>query len=148
LFSKNFCAYQFVSLDITSTSSGVQNNPKYSRGSSKSTSMPGLPVNGKCGHSAPDFAYMSWCMLQLSLTFSSSSELTLCSPRDEICTLFHCHYSICSQKYHYIVLQQFIQHLFIIYTHLVTRTWHNVYSQKLKPRAAIKHSAPSCHTLK
>jgi hypothetical protein len=78
-----------VSLAITSAISGVQNNSKYSRGllgSSKSTFMPGLPVNGKRGHSAPNFAYMPGCMLLFSLTFSSSSELMLCSIHDGILT--------------------------------------------------------------
>jgi hypothetical protein len=45
---------------------------------------------------------MSCCMLLLSLTFSSSSELTLCSPSDKIFTFISCHYYIRSQKYHYI----------------------------------------------
>jgi hypothetical protein len=48
--------------------------------------MPGLPVNGEHGYSAPDFAHMPCCMLLLSLTFSSSTELTLSSPDDEIFT--------------------------------------------------------------
>jgi hypothetical protein len=55
-------------------------------GSIKSKLMSGLLVNGKRGHSAPAFAHMPCCMLVLSLTFSSSSELTLCSPHDEIFT--------------------------------------------------------------
>jgi hypothetical protein len=50
------------------------------------TFMLGLPVNGKCGRSAPDFTHMSCCMLLLSLTFSSSSKLMLHSPYDEILT--------------------------------------------------------------
>lgn len=44
-----------------------------------------------------------------------------------------------------IPLKQFVQHFLIIYTHLLARTWHNVFSQKLEPRTAIKHSAPSCY---
>jgi hypothetical protein len=35
------------------------------------------------GHSAPDFVHMPCCMLLLSLTFPSSSQLTFCSPLDE-----------------------------------------------------------------
>jgi hypothetical protein len=36
------------------------------------------------------------------------------------------------------------------HAHLLAKTCHNVYWQKLKPRTAscIKQSAPSCHTLK
>jgi hypothetical protein len=86
VFSKNFCEYRFVSLAITSAISAVQNNSEYPKGllgSSKSTFLPGLPVNGKRGHSEPDFAHMQCYMLLLSLTFSSS-ELTLCCPHDEI----------------------------------------------------------------
>jgi hypothetical protein len=49
--------------------------------------MPGLPVNGKCGHSAPDFAHMPCCTLLLSLTFSSSSQLTLYSSHADIFAL-------------------------------------------------------------
>jgi hypothetical protein len=42
-------------------------------------------------------------VLLLSLTFSSSSELTFCSPHDENLTVISLsHYYICSQKYHYI----------------------------------------------
>jgi hypothetical protein len=73
VFSKNVWAYQFVSVAITSTRFDVQNNSEYSRwllGSSKPTFMPGMPVNGKCGHLAPDFAHLQCCMLLLSLTFS------------------------------------------------------------------------------
>jgi hypothetical protein len=84
MFSKKNLGILFVS-----KISGIKNNSKYSRGlleSSKSTFMPGLPVNGKHGHSAPDFVYMPCCMLLLSLTFSSSSELTLRSPHDKIFT--------------------------------------------------------------
>jgi hypothetical protein len=87
VFSKNFWAYRLVSLAITSAIFGVQNNSKYSRGllgSSKSTFMPGLPVNGKHDRSAPNFAYMPCCMLLFSLAYSSSSELTLCSIHDGI----------------------------------------------------------------
>jgi hypothetical protein len=72
--------------------SGVQNNSKYSRGllgPSKSTFMPGLPVNGR-GHSAPEFVHTSGCMLLLLLTFSASSELTLCSPPEN----FHIYFTI------------------------------------------------------
>jgi hypothetical protein len=53
VFSKNFWAYRFVFLAIISAVSGIQSYSKYSRGllgSSKSTCMPGLPVNGKCSH--------------------------------------------------------------------------------------------------
>jgi hypothetical protein len=86
VFPKNW-AYRFASLAITSPMFSVQNNSKYSRGlqgSSKSTFMPGLPANGKCRHSAPEFAYTSRCMLLLSVTFSASSELTLCSTFKEM----------------------------------------------------------------
>jgi hypothetical protein len=88
MFYKKFLAYQFVPMPVASTISGVQNNSKYSRGllgSSELTFIPGLPVNGKRGRSAPDFAHMPCCMLLLSLTFSSSLELTLYS-HDEIFT--------------------------------------------------------------
>jgi hypothetical protein len=80
MFSKKFWVYRFISLAITFVISGVQYNSEYSRGllgSCKSTFMPGLPVNVKCGHLAPDFAHKPCCKLLLSLTFSSSSELTV-----------------------------------------------------------------------
>jgi hypothetical protein len=35
---------------------------------------------------APNFAHVPCCMLLLSLTFSSSSEMTLCSPHGQIFT--------------------------------------------------------------
>jgi hypothetical protein len=72
----------------SSTVCGVQ-NLEYSRGLlafPKSTFMLSLPVNGKHGHSASDFVRMPCCLLLLSLTFSSSADLTLCSPNDEIFT--------------------------------------------------------------
>jgi hypothetical protein len=90
MFSKNFWAYKIVSLAITPAMSGVHNNSKYSMallGSSKSTLMPRLPVNGKLGRSAPEFVHTLGYMLLLSLTFSGSSELTLCSPPNEIFTI-------------------------------------------------------------
>jgi hypothetical protein len=67
---------------------GVQNNSECSVGLwgfSKSTFMLRMPVNGKYGHSAPDFAHMPYWRL-LSLTFSYSSQLTLCVQHDKILT--------------------------------------------------------------
>jgi hypothetical protein len=61
MFSKQFWAYQFVSVVVTSTRFDVQNNSEYSRGlmgSSKPTFMPGVPVNGKCGRLAPDCPFV------------------------------------------------------------------------------------------
>jgi hypothetical protein len=84
MFSKNVYTYCFVFLAITSA---IVQNSKYSRGllgSAKSILMPGLPENGKRGLSAPEFAHIPCCMLLLSLTFSSSSELTFCLPQDKI----------------------------------------------------------------
>jgi hypothetical protein len=52
-------AYQFVPLAVIFAISGIQNKSKYSRellGSSKTTFMPGLPVNGKYVYSASDSA--------------------------------------------------------------------------------------------
>jgi hypothetical protein len=89
MFSKNFLAYRFVSLAITSAMSGIQNNSKYSwglLGSFKSTFILGLPVNRKHGRSEPKFAHTSGCMLLLLLTFYASSKLTLCLPPDKTVT--------------------------------------------------------------
>jgi hypothetical protein len=78
---KKKCFGIFVSLAITYAVSGVQSSLKYSgglQGLSKTTFMPGLPVNGKHDCSAPDFAHMP--------CFTVISELTLCSPHDEMFT--------------------------------------------------------------
>jgi hypothetical protein len=77
MFSKNFWAYQFVALAITSAISGVQNYSKYSRelqGSSKSTFMQGLPTDGECGCSSPDFCSYAMLHAMLSLTLSLSHD--------------------------------------------------------------------------
>jgi hypothetical protein len=123
VFSKNLWAYQFVSLAITSTLSGVQNSSHYSRGllgPSESTFLPGLPVNEKCGQSAPEFAHTSGHMLLLSLTFSASSELTLCSPPDELFTFISLSllYSL-SEIPLYSFCHNFIKHFLITYMHLL-----------------------------
>jgi hypothetical protein len=138
-----------------STISGVQKNLKYYRmllGSSKSTFMPCLPVNGKCGHSAPGFANLPCCMVLLSLTFFFSlTEVTLCSPHDDIYTLISL--SLCIFALRDITMSVLWKSLYntcASHTHLLARTCHNVYWQKLKSSTAshIKQSAHSCHTLK
>jgi hypothetical protein len=55
-------------------------------GTSELVFMPCLTVNATRDHSPPDFVHMPCCMPLLSLTFPSSSQLTLCSPHDEVFT--------------------------------------------------------------
>jgi hypothetical protein len=137
VFIKIFWLYQFVSLAITSPIYGVQNNSKYSRElleSPESTFMPGLQVNGKHDHSAPDFVHKPCCLLLLSLTFSSSSELTLCSSHHTIFTFISLSLLFTLQKYHCINSFAAVQVTRPHHSHLLTRTCHNIYKQELKPR--------------
>jgi hypothetical protein len=64
---KNFWAYQFVSLAVPQflAYKTTQNIPGGLLGYSKSTFMPGLPVNGKYGCSATKFTHISGCILLL-----------------------------------------------------------------------------------
>jgi hypothetical protein len=152
MFSKHFLEYWFVSLVITSTISGVQNNSQYSRGllgSCNSTFIPGLPVNKNVVTQ-----HLTWTICNaacncchwhflLHQSWHSVHHLTKFSH------LFHCHYYIHSQKYHYIhsFATIHLKHLLITHSHLA-KTCHNVYSQYLESRTAIKQSAPSSHILK
>jgi hypothetical protein len=71
---------------ITSATSGIQ-KLKYSRGLlgySKSILMPGLSVNGKCCHSAPNFAHMPChATIVIAIFFCQSSHS---SKYDEVFT--------------------------------------------------------------
>jgi hypothetical protein len=55
-------------------------------GTSELAFMPCLTINATRGLSATDFVHTPCCMPLLSLTCSSSSRLTLCSPHEEVFT--------------------------------------------------------------
>jgi hypothetical protein len=55
-------------------------------GASELAFMPCLTIKATCGLSATDFVHTPCCMPLLSLRFSSSSQLTLCSPHEEVFT--------------------------------------------------------------
>jgi hypothetical protein len=104
-----------------------------------------LPVNEKYSHATPDFDHMQCCMQLLSLTFSFSSELTLCSPYEKI-FIFISLSLLCSLSeislYSFFCNSSFkTPH----HSHLLAKTCHNVYSQYLKSRTS-RNQQPSCHT--